>query len=76
VNSLTNGKERKTGECAWDGEQIRALRKHLGLTQSEMAERLGKQQQGISEWERGITRPRGSSTKLLSIIARQTKFGY
>jgi len=60
----------------WDGEKIQALRKHLGLTQSEMSDRLGTRQQTISEWETGMYRPRGASVTLLSIVAEQAKFQY
>ena len=60
----------------WDSECIRALRRHLGLTQIEMAEKLGTRQQTISEWETNMYRPRGASATLLSIIAEQAKFGY
>ena len=60
----------------WDGERIRALRSHLGLTQRELAERLGTRQQTISEWEKGMYRPRGASTTLLSIVAERAKFRY
>ncbi len=59
----------------WDCESIRALRRELGLTQSEFAARLGKQQQGVSEWERGISRPCGASITLLAMVARQTGYG-
>lgn len=60
----------------WDREHIQALRHHLGLTQREMADRLGTRQQTISEWETGMYEPRGTSTTLLSIIAEQAKFEY
>ncbi len=64
------------GRKTWDNENIRALRKHLGLTQQEMAERLGTRQQTISEWELGLYRPRGASSTLLSIVADQSGFTY
>ena len=60
----------------WDQDSIQALRRHLGLTQSELSERLGTRQQTISEWETGIYQPRGASTTLLSIIAEQARFKY
>ena len=60
----------------WDSEHIRALRRHLGLTQREMADRLGTRQQTISEWEKGVYRPRGASSTLLSIVAERGKFEY
>ncbi len=60
----------------WDDEHIYALRGHLGLTQREMADRLGTRQQTISEWERGMYKPRGASATLLSIIAERANFEY
>ena len=60
----------------WDQGRIQALRRHLGLTQQELSERLGTRQQTISEWETGMYRPRGASATLLSIIAEQAKFKY
>lgn len=60
----------------WDNRKIQALRKHLGLTQRELSDRLGTRQQTISEWETGMYRPRGASTTLLSIIAEQARFKY
>jgi DNA-binding transcriptional regulator YiaG len=60
----------------WDGENIQALRRHLGLTQRELSKKLGTRQQTISEWETGMYRPRGASATLLSIIAEQARFKY
>ena len=60
----------------WDSEHIRALRQHLGLTQRELADRLGTRQQTISEWETGMYRPRGASATLLSMTAERAKFEY
>jgi DNA-binding transcriptional regulator YiaG len=60
----------------WDGKTVQALRRHLGLTQRELSERLGTRQQTISEWETGIYRPRGTSATLLTFIAEQAKFKY
>jgi len=58
----------------WDYQSIRALRKHLGLTQSAMANELGTRQQTISDWEIGLYEPRGTSVKLLNIVAERTSF--
>jgi len=60
----------------WDGERIQALRRHLGLTQRELSDRLGTRQQTISEWETGMYRPRGASATLLSMVAEQAEFHY
>ena len=60
----------------WDSQHIRTLRRHLGLTQREMADTLGTRQQTISEWEKGMYKPRGASATLLSIVAEQAQFEY
>jgi len=63
-------------ELVWDNRRIRALRKHLGLTQSKMADELGTRQQTISEWEIGMYKPRGTSATLLTIVAERSGFNY
>jgi putative transcriptional regulator len=60
----------------WDREQIQALRRHLGLTQQELADQMGTRQQTISEWETGMYQPRGTSAKLLTLIAEKASFKY
>ena len=60
----------------WNSHRIRALRRSLGLTQRELAERMGTRQQTVSEWEVGMYQPRGASVTLLSIIAERAKFKY
>lgn len=60
----------------WDGNRVRALRRHLGYTQQELADELGSRQQTVSEWETGMYRPRGASARLLSLIAEQAEFTY
>ena len=69
-------KQRRMNPPQWNSNRIRALRHHLGLTQRQMAERLGTRQQTISEWETGMYQPRGASFTLLSIVAEQAKFKY
>lgn len=60
----------------WDAAKVRALRRHLGLTQAGMAQELGTRQQTISEWETGLYRPRGLSERLLTLIAERAQFQY
>ena len=66
----------KVNRLQWDSQRIQALRRHLGLTQRELADRLGTRQQTISEWEKGMYRPRGASSTLLSVVAERAKFEY
>jgi DNA-binding transcriptional regulator YiaG len=70
------GKQYKVNRPQWDSQRIQALRRHLGLTQGELAATLGTRQQTISEWETGMYKPRGASATLLSIIAERAKFKY
>ena len=66
----------KRQRIAWDATGIKALRHHMRLTQSRLAEELGTRQQTISEWETGIYRPRGTSVTLLTLIAERSGFKY
>ncbi|MDA1010016.1 MAG: helix-turn-helix domain-containing protein [Chloroflexi bacterium] len=56
----------------WDAGSVRALRDRLGITQAELAERVGTRQQTVSEWETGASRPRRMSQRLLSIVAEES----
>ena len=66
----------KKRRAKWDGEGVRALRRHLRLSQAGLAEELGTRQQTISEWETGLYRPRGASSTLLSLVAERAGFHY
>jgi len=66
----------QTEKPQWDSQSIQALRRYLGLTQQEMAARLGTRQQTISEWETGMYQPRGASAMLLSMVAEKAEFDY
>ena len=58
-----------TGE--WDAEGVRRLRERLGVTQAELADRLGTRQQTVSEWETGHAAPRRMSQRLLRMVAEE-----
>ncbi|MFQ5873387.1 MAG: helix-turn-helix domain-containing protein [Dehalococcoidia bacterium] len=64
------------GHKGWDKDSVKSLRRHLEMTQQELARELGARQQTVSEWERGIYAPRGTSARLLSIIAERAEFEY
>jgi len=68
--------QREKKKRQWTKEDVRALRKHLDLTQARLANELGTRQQTISEWEKGMYRPRGASATLLSIVAERSGFTY
>ena len=60
----------------WERSSIRELRRHLGLTQAELARDLGVRQQTVSEWETGQYEPRGTAVTLLGIVAERAHFEY
>ena len=63
-------------KATWDAGGVRALRRHLGLSQEELARELGTRQQTISEWETGVYQPRGMSERLLGLVAERAGFVY
>jgi DNA-binding transcriptional regulator YiaG len=60
----------------WDGDLVRALRRHMGMTQAELAAELGVRQQTVSEWEKGIYAPTRASSKYLMLVAEKANFAY
>lgn len=49
---------------------VRAVRRQLGLSQSEFAAKFGFQPATLKNWEQGRTRPDGPARVLLTVIAR------
>jgi DNA-binding transcriptional regulator YiaG len=60
----------------WNSELVKALRRHMGLTQAEFAERLGVRQKTVSEWENGVYAPTRSKSKHLELVAGIAGFRY
>lgn len=52
-------------------ERIRSLRRQLGLTQAEFAERLGVSMQAVSFWERGTRTPTGLYARAIRSLQRE-----
>jgi len=63
-------------KAAWNAGSVRQLRRHMQLTQEQLAEALGVRQQTVSEWETGMYTPRGASDRLLTIIADDAGYTY
>ena len=66
----------KRRRASWDAGSVRGLRRHLALTQEQLADELGVRQQTVSEWETGAYRPRGASARLLTLVAERADFEY
>ena len=60
----------------WNSELIKALRRHMGLTQAEFAKRLGVYQQTVSQWENNAYKPTLATSKYLTLVAEQAGFKY
>lgn len=61
-------------EGEWGAEDVRALRRHLGETQRQFADRIGTNQQTVSEWERRARQPRRMARRLLQLVAEQAGY--
>lgn len=67
--------DRTTGERPpeeWPPEEVQRLRARLGLSQAQLAARIGTRQQTISEWETGARAPRRMSRRLLQLVAEES----
>lgn len=60
----------------WDGELVKALRQHMGMTQAKLAKELGVRQQTVSEWEKGVYTPTRAFSKYLMLVAEKADFNY
>ena len=52
-------------------EQIKAIREHEAVSQPVFARYLNVSKNLVSEWERGVKRPGGPASRLLSIVSRK-----
>lgn len=52
-------------------EEIKTLRRKLGLTQAALAARLGCRQGTVSDWERGIRKPQPVFVRAMRALERE-----
>ena len=52
-------------------EQVKRLRKHLGLSQQEFADLMGTHKSSISLWEIGIRHPRHEMMRKFVALAKE-----
>ena len=64
-----------TQTAPWTPGIILHLRKRLGLSQADFAERLGTTRQTIINWERGHQVPKKMASRLLSVLKNQVDRG-
>ena len=60
----------------WQPDEIKALRKHLGMTQGELGEKIGTNNVVVCNWETGGYRPAGIASAALLKIAEESNFIY
>jgi DNA-binding transcriptional regulator YiaG len=53
--------------------QILDLRLRLGITQRQLAERIGATRETVVRWEAGLHPPRGANLKALNDLAAKKK---
>ncbi len=53
--------------------EIVRLRRRLGLSQTQLAERLGVSTRAVENWEQGLRRPREAACTRLEEIARRPR---
>jgi DNA-binding transcriptional regulator YiaG len=66
--------QKQDGAVVWNHAAIKALRKHMDLTQAEFSQELGVRRQTVSEWESGVYAPDRSTAKHLEKIAAGQNF--
>lgn len=58
--------DKNGGECMTTGQLIKAARKRAGMTQAELANKLGIPYQSISQWERDTRNPKYDTLKRIA----------
>lgn len=66
--------QKKDNAILWNQAAVKALRKHMSLTQAKFAQELGVRRQTVSEWENGVYEPDRSTAKHLERLAQQKGF--
>ncbi|NJM45896.1 MAG: helix-turn-helix transcriptional regulator [Alkalinema sp. RU_4_3] len=64
----------QNGTILWDQTAIKALRKHMDLTQADFSQELGVRRQTVSEWESGVYLPDRATSKHFDRLAKQVQF--
>jgi DNA-binding transcriptional regulator YiaG len=54
-------------------KRVVKLRQALGLTQQQLADRIGAQQPTVARWESGKNQPRGANLKALLELEKKLK---
>jgi DNA-binding transcriptional regulator YiaG len=57
-------------------KQVKSLRKKLGITQSELARKLGVGRSAVNNWERGSQSPLPMAVKFMKLLLQLHKEGY
>jgi DNA-binding transcriptional regulator YiaG len=78
VNTLSEARPRYLSSSCWPapfpvGEDIAALRRFVGLTQTQFAQAMGISVHTLRNWEQGRRHPEGPAIALLRIAARHPR---
>ena len=58
----------------WTGVEVEFLRRELGMTQQELAYKVGCAMMNVSRWERGLHKPNRWMCRELDRLARRIGF--
>jgi DNA-binding transcriptional regulator YiaG len=66
--------QQQNGTILWNQTAIKALRRHMDLTQADFSQELGVRRQTVSEWESGLYLPDRATSKHFDRLAQQVQF--
>ena len=70
---FARGKPTKAVVHTFSPVDVKAIRKKVGMSQSEFASAFGISLGTLRHWERGDRKPRGPALVLLNIVAKEPK---
>jgi Predicted transcriptional regulator len=71
IEALVEARElnkRITAVKDMSGEEIRAMRDRLGMSQSVLARAMGMSKESVSKWERNEIKPSGPALRILNTL--------
>jgi len=70
---FSQGKTKQAVVHEFSPVDVKAIRKRIGMSQSEFASAFGISLGTLRHWERGDRKPRGAALVLLNVVAKEPK---
>lgn len=74
AGDIHSGKQAPSRIFRYEVPDVKAIREHLNITQSEMAKALGTSVDTIKSWESKRRNPTGLAAKVLDVIQKDPAF--